>query len=357
MPKIKLLHIITTLEVAGAQKVVFDLCRLINRSNFEVTVVAITPHQGMLEMFRENNIPVIILGGDKTIKSAWTCFQKISQLIQEKKMDIVHAHLTHASILAALLKIRFPKIKVLFTPHSFNLGSKLRYLFTRITKPLRSVDILFSKEMHRKSYRTDAVIIPNGIATTEFDLDCPKFEVFTFICIGRLEKVKNQIALIEPVKQLKAAGYKFELFLIGDGKERAAIEAAIAAHQVESHIKLLGLRRDIPQLCNKAQCLIIPSLWEGFPIALLESGASALPVITTNVGSIGTLINSKTGYLLSDIEQLTQEMTAVLTDYQTAQQKGKALQQKIKNHFDIQIIVQKHEQLYTQLINSKYQFQ
>lgn len=349
MPRIKVLHLITTLEYAGAQKVVFDLSRLINLADFEVSVVAISEHEEMLEAFEDNNIQTEILYTKKTISSVWNSYLRLCKIIKTQKIDIIHAHLTHANIIATFLKMRFSHLHLIFTPHSFNIGSKPRYLFVQMTKSLRSADIIFSKEMYQNSYKKDVVIIPNGIATKEYALSLNPFKTFTFICIGRLEAVKNQIALIEPVKRLKEAGYNFQLLLIGEGKERQAIEKAIQQDNLQSHIQLLGFRSDIPELCNQAHCLLIPSLWEGFPIALLEGGASALPIISVNVGSISTLLNTKTGYLINDIKEIGSKMAEVLDDYPSAKKKGNSLKQKIQKDLGIQSIVNQHESLYKKI--------
>ena len=138
--------------------------------------------------------------------------------------------------------------------------------------------------------------------------------------------------------------------MVGEGDNRPIIEKAIYENQLEDSIKLLGLRRDIPLLCNQAHCLLLPSLWEGLPIALLEAGSSSLPVITTNVGSIPTLIDDDCGYLLTNLDQMTAQMTAVLTDYASAKGKGALLKEKVKTYFDIGKIVQQHEQLYSRLV-------
>lgn len=353
MSKIKLMHLMATLGMGGAEKVVLDLSRLTNRATFEVTVVSLTDRQELLPSFLDNNINVEILHTKRTINSVWHSLNQLIKLVERYKIDILHAHLTHANILATLLKLRFPKLKLVFTPHSTNLGSKLRETFVRVTKKIRDGDILFSESMKKNIYRQDVAIIPNGIDSAQFRLNCTKFAPFTFICIGRLESVKNQIALIDPILQLKKRGYQFQVLLIGEGVERTAIEKAIQEHELQDCVRLLGLRRDIPKLCNQAHCLLIPSLWEGLPIALLEGGASGLPIISVNVGSIPILLNKKTGYLIDNLDLMSTTMAAVMDNYEAAKTKSNRLRTKIQQEYDIQSIVEKHEQLYQSLIYKK----
>lgn len=354
MTKIKILHLLSSLEVAGAQKVVFDICRLRNRKKFDAIVVGISHQEDMRNVFEEEEIPVEILNTQKTIISVWKSLKKLSSLIKREKIKVVHAHMSHPIFLGVLLKMRHPSLKLIFTSHNFNLGSTLRELFIFLTKGIRNADIIFSKKMFRSIYKKNAVIIPNGIDTTDYHLNIPKFKRFTFVCIGRLAAAKNQLALIKPIKKLLQKGHNFQVFIVGEGKNRAKIEQALAANQLTDHIQLLGLRRDIPQLCNQAHCLLLPSLWEGLPIVLLEAGASSLPIISSKVGSIPSLIDVESGYLLNDqISDIETQIELVLTDYETALKKAKKLKEKIKKQFDINVIVQKHEVIYSKVATHK----
>jgi len=357
MQKIKLVHLIIGLGIGGAEKVVFDLSRFANQEAFDVSVLVLGEENGMLPFFRKNNIPVEFLHADKLsfkpfrmLYSLWQGIQKIRAINKASEINVIHAHMSYAGILATIAKMVLPKTKIVFTSHNFNLESKLDEKLLFLTKKIRNVDIIFSKEMHKDTYRKDAVVIPNGIMTSEYELNTAKFNPFTFICIGRLGEQKNQIALIPPVKKLVEKGYNFQLLLVGEGLGRASLEKAIQQNNLQETIKLLGIRNDISELCNQAHCLVMPSLWEGFPIVLLEAGASKLPIITTNVGSIRHLINKEElGYLIPDNTTLSNQMEEVLNNYDLAKQKGLNLKMKVKKQFDIHQIVKQHESLYSKL--------
>ena len=152
---------------------------------------------------------------------------------------------------------------------------------------------------------------------------------------------------------MKEKGYSFQVLFVGEGKDRPKIEKAIVEEQLEEYCQLLGLRKDVPQLCNAAHALLMPSLFEGLPISLLEAGASGLPVIATPVGSIPTLLDADTGYLINHTSQLTDTMRRVMTNYEEAKRRGKKLQKRINQEYDIQAIVEKHENIYYQLYHNK----
>jgi len=93
----------------------------------------------------------------------------------------------------------------------------------------------------------------------------------------------------------------------------------------------------------------MPSLWEGFPISILEAGASALPVLSTPVGSIPSFLTEECGYL-SEIEAFPEKMVEIMADYNKAKIKGEELRKKIQENFSIESVVLKHEKLYKSLL-------
>ncbi len=351
--KINICYLITQLGIGGgAEKVVYDLCTKGDQAQFNYLVISLVELEEtvMLEQFQQANIPVEILAIQKSPLAIWKTWWSLLQIVKNYHIDIVHAHLIHAGIMTTLLKIWMPNLKFVFTSHNYNLGSKFRELFTRFTKGLRNADIIFSKDMYNLIYKKMVNVIPNGIATTDYQIKVPKFDQFTFLCIGRLAEQKNQLALIEPVKILKNKGYQFQLLLAGEGPDEEKLNTAIQAENLSDCIKLLGIRKDIPTLCNQAHCLVMSSLWEGLPIVLLEAGASHLPVISTNVGSVSSLIDKKTGYLIAHTDELAGKMQEVLDDYSLATKKGTALYQRIQQDFSIEKVVQQHEDLYKELL-------
>lgn len=348
-PKINTLQLITGLGMGGAEKVVLDISRFMDKTAFNNYIISISNRVELLEEFKSKNIQVQVLNSSKSLKGFFKTIKKIKIFVQSHKINIIHAHLTHAMIVATFLKlIHFPTIQVVFSPHSVNLGSKFRGFLTWILSPLRNSDILFSNHIKKYYNSTNIKIIPNGIDVPKYNLSLPKNKVFTIIAIGRLEMVKNHLFLIELASKLKNK-IEFQLNIVGNGNLITQLQTKIKDLEVEDCVCLMGLRNDIPTLLNRSHCMVLPSLWEGLPIVLLEAGASSVPVISTNVGSIPCLINHETGYL-SDLENFQRTIEHVFFNYQEANQKAKVLFGEIKNNYSINSIVIEHEKLYKSLI-------
>jgi glycosyltransferase involved in cell wall biosynthesis len=89
----------------------------------------------------------------------------------------------------------------------------------------------------------------------------------------------------------------------------------------------------------------LPSLWEAFPIVLLEAAAANIPVITTPVGSVPSFINSNEGYLV-DLNKFKEAMIEVITDYKNAKIKSNLLNKKVSSAYNIKKITLLYENLY-----------
>ena len=113
------------------------------------------------------------------------------------------------------------------------------------------------------------------------------------VCLGRLCNEKAQLLLVEAVAELVREGRRFELVLAGDGELRAPVEALIAKHGLRDVVSITGwidgarVRDEI----LAARAVVLPSLMEGIPVALMESLALARPVVTTFVGGIPELVS------------------------------------------------------------------
>ena len=92
----------------------------------------------------------------------------------------------------------------------------------------------------------------------------------------------------------------------------------------------------------------MPSLWEGMSIAILEAGASRLPVIATPVGSIPSVLNNNNGYLAT-LDEFIEKMTDVYQDYPAAQQRAERFYDQVSKEHTIEKMVKKLEDLYLSL--------
>jgi glycosyltransferase involved in cell wall biosynthesis len=347
MSKVKVLQLITGLDVGGAEKVVFDLSHSLKELGHEVYIIGISDKRRLLKLFLEKELNVKILDIGKTLPSFITGYIKLLQFIKAKEIRVIHVHMFHALIMAFLVKIMVPQVKIIYTSHNFNIGSKFRKMLVKITKNIRNVDIIFSQNMWNDSYKKNAYIIPNGIDTSLYELNVNKNVKFTYLSIGRIEPVKNHFLLVDAAVYLQRY-LDFEIHIVGDGYLKNDLISYIKENKVDSKIKLLGYRSDINLICNQSHIFVLPSLWEGLPISLLEAAASGLPVVTTSVGSIPQVVDENSGYFAT-VNNFAEKMKEVYDNYTEAVVKGKLLRHVVKEKYGLQLMVDEHLKIYNSL--------
>jgi len=348
MQKINVLQLVTGLGMGGAEKVVLDLAKYTSKDKFNTFVVAMSKREELLEEFLLSGINTTMLKKSNSLTDLIDIIRAVNKFIKTNNIQIIHAHMTHSIIVASIIKVLNPSIKIVYTSHNLNIGSKVREMIIWSLKVFRNLDIVFSKDILKFFYKKNYKIIPNGIKVDKYSLNLEKNKKFTFIAVGRLETVKNHIFLIEIANELKNK-YDFEIQIVGNGYLKEELENLIQKYNLENYVKLLGLRNDIPQLLGQSHCLLMPSLWEGLPIVILEAGASSLPVVSTPVGSVPSLLNGENAYLV-ELDGFKNKMIEVLEDRENATLKGKKLFEEINLKYSIEAIVEAHEKIYQESV-------
>jgi glycosyltransferase involved in cell wall biosynthesis len=343
-----ILHIITGLGMGGAERVVFDLAAQAKKRNHLVRVLYLSKRDELLPQFEALGIQARLCDFSNPGLFLFNIITVLS-FINRYRIQIVHLHLSHSALLSPFIFL-FTKAKIVFTSHSFNIGGRFRELYVWLFKSFRHHDILFSKNQYKYFYKKNFSIIENGIDVEHYHITVQKSDVFTFISVGRLMKVKNQLYLIEMMdKMIHVYNKNCRLLIAGEGELRDEINKKIALLNLKNYVELLGVRNDINILMTQSHCFLLPSLWEGFPIVLLEAGASQLPIIATNVGSIASLLNNENAYI-GALEDFETNMLSVMDDYEKAFRKAGIVYQTIKDSYSIEGIADRHLELYRSLL-------
>jgi glycosyltransferase involved in cell wall biosynthesis len=138
------------------------------------------------------------------------------------------------------------------------------------------------------------------------------------------------------------------VLVVGEGPERDRLED-IARRRGLRCVRFLGARPDIPQLLAASDLFVLPSLWEGLPMALLEGMAAGLPVIATDVaGSRQVVVNGESGLLVppGDPTALASAMTGLLADDAERTRLGRAARQRVESEFSAARQAARHAEAY-----------
>jgi len=141
----------------------------------------------------------------------------------------------------------------------------------------------------------------------------------------------------------------------GDGELRAELEKLVQELGIKERFKILGWRRDIPEILWASDLLVLTSLWEGLPRVYPQAMASELAIVGTRVdGAPEAVINGETGYLVppKDYQGLAEKIIALLKNEEKRKQFGKKGASLVKE-FDIWKMVKDQEELYLKLLREK----
>lgn len=291
----RILQVITSLQTGGAEKIVVDLSLKLKSRGHEVDVVAFA---GGPSIFKQ----ALIDGGCGVIEFSQTDsvynFKHVKRL---KKLmvhyDIVHTHNTSPQLFAAMAKGK-SKAKLVTTEHSTNnrrrsmwgYGCIDRWMYSRCDKIVCISDIAKEKLLEHigSKYQQEVLTINNGVDVQRFyvsdeapDLRLP--DCFVTVMVAGFREAKDQDTLIRAIASLPN---QYQLWLVGDGVRRGALEAVIASEGVSHRVKLLGIRSDVPQVLKAADVVVMSSHWEGLSLSNIEGMSSGRPFVASDVDGL-----------------------------------------------------------------------
>ena len=253
-------------------------------------------------------------------------FLDFLRLVNQVKPSIVHSHSFKAGF---LVRLAYPflkcQVKFVHTAHGWPFSSGIPSVATRLLGAVIelvcswlcdsiicvcNVDRIAARRIPLFNSRKISVI-HNGIPASENFHDrtnSPSMRIkgkFVFVSVARLDDQKNHPSLISAFASLNRDDWR--LILVGDGPRLDALIKLVSSLDLAANIVFLGRRTDVEDILSLANCFVLCSNWEGFPISILEAMRSGLPVISSNVGGVSEAVSHLDSGLLvqpSDAEGL-----------------------------------------------------
>ncbi len=365
MTRPHVVHIIDRLPPDGAERLLVDVLK--NRSHeFKFTVVCLVAGGELVAELENMDVPVIIF--KRKHKLDIGLIFRLRKWLRRNNADVVHTHLFTADSwgrLAAFLA-RVPCI--VNTVHSTNTWkTKIHRLIDRVLAKISTNIIACSDEVAKVLIQDDGIsakhikVVANGIDLRRFEDVSPinlatEPDTVNLVVIGRLHPAKGHQDLIPVIKAIKDKCSDFHFYFVGEGELRADIEKNIKKQGLLDAITLMGQRQDIPAILAAIDIFVMPSKWEGLPMALLEAMAMGKTVIATRVGGIPDVITHNENGLLVDVgdgSALAENLVNAITDNSLRQRLGAAAKEMVRQHYSAETVSRKYEQIYKQTLMSK----
>jgi glycosyltransferase involved in cell wall biosynthesis len=331
----KVMLLMPEFGLAGAEIMVENLAVALAKDGINICVVSLYDYKSAItERLENQNIKVIYLGKSKGLD--FKVFYKLYKLFKYQKPNIIHTHryvLPYVMPVALLSKIPV-KIHTIHNMAKNEVGKlqrKINYFFYKYSLVIPVSISPIVKESVIKEYNLSDEQVPMVYNGIDLEKCIQKQEyinngIITVLHIGRFTEQKNHIGLIESFKLVHDAVPNTVLKLIGTGDLEPYIRQKVMELKLEDCVEFLGLKHDVYPYLNESDIFVLPSLWEGMPITLIEAMATGLPIVATSIGGVPDMIdNNVTGLLVNtNKEDISAAILKLVEDDKLRQELGKA---------------------------------
>lgn len=364
--KKRLLHIIPTLDQAGAEKQLSLLARGLDPEWFDIHVCVLTRTGPLAAELEAAGIPPWPI--EKRWKLDPFALRRLVQLILRLKPDLVHTWLFAGNSYGRAAAVRAGVPSIVATErcvdpwkvwHEFAIDRYLaRHTAKIVVNSFGVRDFYVAHGLPAEKF----VLIPNGVGAappssrtreewlTQLGLP-PSTRLIG--AVGRLWPQKRIKDLIWITELLKNVRDDLHLLIVGDGPQRARLERYSHVINIEDRVHFLGHRGDVSEMMPHFDVLLLASGFEGLPNSVMEAMAAGVPVVATDIpGNRDLVVENVTGFLVpkGDRGEFASRVQQILNDRELAQRLGESGKQRIAEHFSIEKMVRSHAELYRELL-------
>jgi L-malate glycosyltransferase len=363
----------TQMAVGGAQKVLLDQARWFQARGYQVTAAFFYDRDHLHEKWLDEfPFPIMKLSsfhkGRRGIQNALSITKGLWQLwklIKRENFEVIETF-THDSNTLALPLAWMGGIPVrIATHHGIVAGirpwrEKLHaWLINHgIAQCIVAVSAMTRQKLLDEGIQPERIIvIPNGIPPLQIegvDKAQVRKEVGVgvndpfLLAVGRLVPSKAHSILIDAMPAVLKQFPNAKTGICGDGIMHSQLEAQIQALELKNSVKLLGHSDYVEKFLASADIFVMPSFWEGLPIALLEAMSAGLPVIATKVEGIDeVVVEGENGLLIptGDVQALANAIIKLLADPKTCHLMGSASRTRILGSYSVDLMCEQYLRL------------
>jgi glycosyltransferase involved in cell wall biosynthesis len=363
--KIRLMQITHDLAIGGLQQVVVNICKTINREQFDVSVLCLRNLGEFVPDVEKLGIEVILLP-QKAEGVDYLSFLKVAKILRDRKIDVIHTHNTQPLIDGTLGALLAGVKHIVHTDHSREFPDKKRYMFAewlmshfvyRVVgvSPATSHDLM----KYEKISPLKVATVLNGITGSYFDVTVDKHTKKEELGITgdgpviglgvRLTRQKGITYLLRAMPEIIRQYPDIILVIAGEGNVEKNLKKEASDLGIDKNTLFIGPRLDMPEVMKVLDLYVLPSLWEGLPMVLLEAMSAGCPIIATNVGGNHVaVINGESGTIVEPKNSiaLAEEIIRLLGDEQLRNRYAKRGQELFTTRFTAQVMTSQYENLY-----------
>jgi glycosyltransferase involved in cell wall biosynthesis len=395
LEKTKIIHIITRLDKGGSAETTLQTVSLLDHKKYELFLIrGLSLESNMSNMERESVERDLSLAEAKSIKvfalpslvrrlsfkNDLLAFISIYRLIKRIRPHIVHTHTSKAGLLGRLAAFLARVPVIIHTPHGHVFHSYYGPFMTRIFIIAERILSLMTDKIAALTDRERDEHLEQGVASIEkytiihsgvmlqqimnmnIDIETGKKEFGipqnsnVIGVVGRLVPIKGHKYLVSAAKRIIKEFDNTVFVFVGDGYLESRLEKQAESLGVRKHIIFAGWRKDVIEVLDLFDILVLPSLNEGMGKVLIEGMALGKPIVASRVGGIIDLVkNGDNGILVSprDSDALGEAILTLIRNKNLAQRLGEYGKANISPEYDTFVMVRQIEEMYENMLSRK----
>lgn len=362
----KVLYVITRSDtLGGAQVHVRDMASWLRSLGHDAAVVV--GGEGLYcDALAERGVPYMVskhlcrpIRPDRDLRAA----HELRRIFRQQRPDLITLHSVKAGLVGRIAAAGL-RIPVLFTAHGWSFtegisssGIWLGRTLERLAAPLADRIITVS-EYDRALALRSGVGRPETVQTVHNAMPDTGFRAspgenskpVKIVMVARLDRPKDHETLFEALAEIRELDWVLDL--VGDGPNEGMLIEHVRSLGLSEKVRFLGLRSDVDQLLSHAHVFVLASLWEGFPLSILEAMRAGLPVVASDVGGVAeAVVHEETGFLVPRrcAEALRDRLSQLIADPLERARMGAAARLRYERQFTFERMAHETLRIYEQL--------
>ena len=365
--KYRILHIITSLRIGGAERMVSELLpRLLNRGHNVELLLFDGTRSSLYNCIEQDSITIHTLG--KGAMQMWNPLHifRLRKFLHRERFDIVHTHNTPSQLLTALAAGKDASVLITTEHNTFNRRRNWRWyaaidrwMYGRYDGVIcvgNKVKENLMSRLYKNADSPNITIVPNGVDLKRFTdsvlYSSKKEDEHIIIMVAAFRKQKDQPTLLRAMQYLPD---NYTLWLAGDGEQKKECEKLANTLGINHRVSFLGNRADVPQFLTIANVVVLSSHYEGMSLSCIEGMVSGRPFIASDVAGLHDIVEGA-GLLFSheDHKRLAELIRQVCENKEYGSEVATRCRERAMQ-YDIENTVSGYEHIYNTLMLGKKQ--
>ena len=364
--KIKIAYIISSAEIGGTEKMLLLMLENINRYVFEQPVVFAIKGKGKFtEELKKKNIKTYVYN----FKEKPFVFFLFLQTLKKESPDIIHSFLFAGNITGRISGYLLKTPLVISSQRSIDAWRKWYHWIIDgltsawadliISNSFSGKDVLV-KKAHINPHKI--IVIPNGISSVKLQCNVSRESLglkdseIVVGTVGNLKKAKGHIYLIRAAEIVLKQFPHTTFIITGEGNLEQFLKEEVQKRGICEKFIFTGFRQDAEEIIQLFDIFVLPSLWEGFPVSLLEAMKYGKPVIGFGVADVPYIVeNGRSGFVVKPAcyQQMASCIITLIEDKNLRLSMGLCGQKKVREEFTLEKMLNNYTTVYTKNVKMR----